>query len=507
MAANISFGPFTFDRALMKLSREGRSVSLGGRGTALLGALADARGGAVGKDRLMQAAWPDAIVEEANLTVQIAALRRAIASWSESEEWIVTVPRAGYRLRWPEDAGEARAAGAPAVAVLPFENLSSDPEQTHLADGLVEEIITALSKFRTFAVVARNSTFAYKGRATDVRTVARELGVRYVLEGSLRRAGGRVRVAAQLIEGSSGAHLWAEKFEGPAVDIFDFQDEITNAVIGLIEPQIRKAEIDRARRKRPENLDAWDLYVQAVPLVYGVNASGFTQAIDMLNRALALSPDYGPALAFASWAHEKRRTFCGATPPGVDDVELALAFAERAHALDPDDALAMALFGWERILFRRDYAGLELCARAVEINPNNRAVLDLGAVAQLYAGDLSQALAYGMRALQLSPGAADAYMCMTHISTAYLSSGRFEEAADWARRSIDLEKNFVFSHMHLAISQAHLGHLDEARAAMKVALALRPDFNLANQADDPMLFKDRKKIWMDGCRLAGMPER
>ena len=213
--------------------------------------------------------------------------------------------------------------GAPAVAVLPFENLSPDPEQSFLADGVVEEIITALSRFRTFAVVARNSTFAYKGRAMDVRDVARDLGVRYVLEGSVRRSGDKVRVAAQLIEGASGAHLWAEKFEGAVADIFDFQDEITRSVIGLIEPQIRKAEIERARRKRPESLDAWDLYVQALPLVYSANVPGYTEAIELLDRAIALEPDYAPALAVASWAHERRKTYGGIAPAGVDDVEMS----------------------------------------------------------------------------------------------------------------------------------------------------------------------------------------
>jgi TolB-like protein len=507
MNAPATFGPFALDRAQMRLARDGRTVSLGGRGAAILAALADARGGVVSKDALLQAAWPVSVVEEANLTVQIAALRRALGSWSDDEEWIVTVPRAGYRLNWPQENGTAPQTGAPAIAVLPFENLSSDPEQTFLADGIVEDIITALSKFRTFAVVARNSTFAYKGRPVDVREVARDLGVRYVLEGSVRRAGEKLRVAAQLIEGSSGAHLWAEKFEGAATDIFDFQDEITRSVIGLIEPRIRRAEIDRARRKRPENLDAWDFYVQAVPLVYGVKAAGFTEAIAMLDRALALSPDYEPALAFASWAYEKRRTFGGGTPPGVDDVAIALALAQRAHAIDPDDALAMALFGWERILFQQDYSGLDLCVRAVELNPNNRAVLDLGAVAQLFAGDLDEVLRYGMRALQLSPGAPDGYMCMTHISSAYCCLRRFEEAAEWAQRSIDIEKNFVFSYFHLAVSKAHLGQLEEARAAMRSAMALRPDLSLARwQERSPMRFPDRRKIWVDGCRLAGTPE-
>ena len=318
--------------------------------------------------------------------------------------------------------------------------MSSDPEQEYFADGIVEDIITALSRFRTFAVVARNSTFAYKGRAVDVRTVARDLGVRYVLEGSVRRSGGKVRVTAQLIEGASGAHLWAEKFEGAVADIFDIQDEITRSVIGLIEPQIRKAEIERARRKPPESVDAWDLYVQALPLVYAANVSGYSDAIVLLDRALALAPNYAPALALASWAHERRKTYGGIAPAGVDDVETSLALAQRALDADPDDAMAMALLGWERILFRGDYSGLALCSRAVELNPNNRAVLDLAAVAHIFAGDLDEVIACGMRALRLSPGAPDNYSCLEHIASAHFSAGRFEEAAEWAQRSIDLEK-------------------------------------------------------------------
>ena len=503
MGAILTFGPFVFDREQVTLTRDGRAISVGGRGAALLSALADAGGGVVSKDTLMQAAWPDTVVEEANLTVQIGALRRAMGNGPGDHEWIVTVPRFGYRLTWPKKTVEG---GPPAVAVLPFENLSSDPEQSFLVDGLVEEIITALSRFRTFAVVARNSTFAYKGRAVDVRDVASDLGVRYVLEGSVRRSGDKVRVAAQLIEGASGAHLWAEKLEGAVTDIFEFQDEITNSVIGLIEPRIRHAEIERARRKRPGSLDAWDLYVQAVPLVYAANVPAYTRAIDLLDRAMALQPDYGPALAFASWAHEKRITFGGKAPPGVDDVEVALALAQRALEIDPDDALAMALLGWERILYRWDYSGLALCERARELNPNNRAVLDLTAVAHLYAGDLDEVIACGTRALQLSPGAPDAYMCLNHISSAHFSAGRFEEAAHYARLSIDLEKNFVFSHLFLAASLAHMGRLAEARQAAKAALVVWPGFTTEREQNDPMRFSDRKKLWSEGMRLAGIPE-
>lgn len=506
MGAAVSmFGPFVFDRERMKLTRDGRAVSLGGRATSLLAALAEAKGGVVAKERLMQAAWPGTIVEEANLTVQIAALRRALGAGGDGQDWIATVPRVGYRLLWPQAAGGTMGSGPPAVAVLPFENLSSDPEQSFLADGIVEDIITALSRFKTFAVVARNSSFVYKGRTVDVREVARDLGVRYVLEGSVRRSGGKVRIAAQLIEGASGAHLWAEKFDGSVADIFDFQDEITKSVIGLIEPQIRKAEIERARRKRPESFDAWDLYIQALPLVYSADVPGYTVAIEILDRAIAIDPGYAPALALASWAHEKRRTF-GGRIRGVDDVEMSLALAQRALDADPDDAVAMALLGWQRILFQWDYAGLALCSRAIELNPNHRAVLDLAAVGHLFAGDLDQVIACGMRALQLSPGAPDAYMCLTHISSAHFSAGRFEEAAQWAQRSIDLEKGFVFSHLHLAASCAHLGRVEEAYGSMKMASALRPDFTIALIKARPMRFPERRALFVEGLRKAGMPE-
>jgi TolB-like protein len=496
------FGPFVFDREQKKLLREGRAVSLGGRGTALLAALVDANGGTVSKETLMDAAWPNTAIEEANLTVQIAALRRALDTWSDEQEWIVTVPRVGYRLVGLHAAETQAESRPPAVAVLPFENFSNDPEQTFLADGIVEDIITALSRFRTFAVVARNSSFVYKGRAVDVRDVARELGVRYVLEGSVRRSGDKIRVVAQLIEGSSGSHLWAETFEGAVADIFDFGDEITKSVIGVVEPQIRKAEIERARRKRPESLDAWDLYVQALPLVYSANVSGYTDAIRLLDRAIALDPGFAPALALASWAHEKRKTF-GGIAAEMDDVDLSFALVQRAREADPDDALAMALFGWLGILFRNDFAGMSLCVRAVELNPNNRAVLDLAAVAHVYAGDLDEGIALSKRILRLSPGAPDNYACLNHIASAHFAAGRFGEAADWARRSIELEKSYVFSHLYLAASTAFLGRIAEARAEVQVALTLRPDFTTARCG--PVLFPERGKAWVDGLRLAGVP--
>lgn len=190
----------------------------------------------------------------------------------------------------PEEVGDGDR--RPAIAVLPFDNLSSEKQHDHLADGIVEDVITALSRFRTFAVIARNSSFAFKGTSVDVRKVATELGVRYLLEGSVRPLGSRIRITAQLIEGTTGRHLWAEKFDRDLANIFDVQDEITDTVAGFIEPQIRKAELERVRRKRPESLDAWDLYVQAAPLVLGASISGYSEAIS-LERAIVITRHAG----------------------------------------------------------------------------------------------------------------------------------------------------------------------------------------------------------------------
>ena len=257
----------------------------------------------------------------------------------EGQEWIVTVPRIGYRLVRPTVTTAISFDGKPSIAVLPFSTFSADPSQAYFADGLVEELITALSRFKTFAVVARNSSFVYKDRAVDIRDVAKALDVRYVLEGSVRRAGQQIRVSAQLIDASSGSHIWAENFDGLLDDVLDAQDRITERVIASIEPHINKAEIERSRRKRPENLDAYDLYLQALPLVHDVAVAGYSEALVLLDRAIALDPNFAPALALASFAHDMRQFRGGTTPPGVDDVARACDLAERALAADGSDAM------------------------------------------------------------------------------------------------------------------------------------------------------------------------
>jgi len=281
MTAIHAFGPFRLDVAAGILFRGTDPVALGQRAVALLQILVEGAGNPISKDRLIEGAWPGLAIEESNLAVQISALRRVFAEEPGGDSWIETLPRRGYRYVGPVDVKEQENQGAtgngqptlalpdkPSLAVMPFTNMSGDPEQQYFADGIVEDIITGLSRIKWLFVIARNSSFTYKGQAVSVGRVGRELGVRYVLEGSVRKAGERVRVSGQLIEAETGVHLWAERYDRPLDDVFALQDEITLNVVGAIEPSLREAEIERVKRKRPEILDAYDLVLRALPHVF-----------------------------------------------------------------------------------------------------------------------------------------------------------------------------------------------------------------------------------------------
>ena len=311
----LRFGPFLLNPDNGTLFRDGELVAIGQRGALLLGALVKRPVRCVTKAELMDAAWPGTTVEESNLSVQIASLRKLLGPSPDRRRMDRDHParrlslRRGRRKRpaTPQTQASSHEPVIPSLAVLPFQNLSGDPEQDYFADGVVEDIITALSRFKSFAVIARNSSFVYKGRAVDVRQVARELGVRYVLEGSVRRAGERLRITAQLVDGTSGAHLWADKFDGVVEDVFDVQDRITESVVVVIEPHIRQAEIERSRRKPPENLDAYDLYLRALSKIYTTQPAENAEAYALLMRAVALEPNYAPFLVHAGWALEAPR--------------------------------------------------------------------------------------------------------------------------------------------------------------------------------------------------------
>ena len=330
---------------------------LGQRAVALLRLLLEHAGAPVSKDALFEAAWPGLAVEDSNLTVQIAALRRAFGEAGGSD-WIETLPRRGYRYVGPAvaiggappvplSASQPDSALAlpdkPSVAVLPFTNLSGDSEQEYFADGMVEDIIAGLSRIKWLFVIARHSSFAYKGAVIDVKQVARDLGVRYLVQGSLRKDGGRVRISAQMVEAESGFQLWSERFDRPIDDVFALQDDIALNVVSAIEPSLRRAEFARVKRKRPDSLDAYDIVLQAQPDVDSGMPAQVIKALALLGRALTLDPTYALAHANAAMCHH-----CLFLRSGLreEDRLASVRYAEAAIAHGRDDARALTLAGF-----------------------------------------------------------------------------------------------------------------------------------------------------------------
>ena len=345
----IEFGQFSLQLRPPGLFRHGAPVKLGSRALDILCVLAVARGEIVSKNQLLDRVWPGLVVEENNLAVHISALRRELADGMDGQSLLVTVPGRGYRLIGLNEPATAQATPAPlqwegipgaSIAVLPFENLSTDSRQEYFADGVVEDIITGLARINWLSVIARNSTFTYKGKATDINQVREELGVRYVLKGSIRRSNNRVRIVAQLIEAQSGVHLWAERYDRLLDDIFAVQDEIAMSVIGAIEPNLRKAEIERVRRKRPESLDAYDFVLRALPFVHKWMPDGAAAAIPLLQKALELEPGYAHAHALLARCFHFRFSRGGLRD---EDRAVAIRHARAAIIGDSDDATTLAI--------------------------------------------------------------------------------------------------------------------------------------------------------------------
>ena len=509
MESESSFGPFVLDRGSKALLREGKPVVLGQRGYALLEAMLNATDMAK-KDELMESAWPGTIVEESNLTVQIAALRKALGRRPDGQEWIVTVPRLGYRLirsggPLPASVADARGGGPPSVAILPFTNIGGEASDEYFADGIVEDLTTALSRFGTFSVVSRSSAFVYKNRAVDIRQAAKELGVRYVLEGGVRRQDRRVRVTANLLDAESGAHLWADKFDGDLEDIFDFQDRITETVVGLVEPKIRIAEIERVRRRAPGSLDAYDLYLRALPHVYGMDFDSYEVGYELLKRAIKLDPDFSIAIAFAAWSLEKRITL-SMPPLSEDDNAECVRLARAALVSDPDEPLVLAIAGFILLSIAGEFeTGLAMVRRAVAANPNNLVVLNLCGTANLMSGDLEEASGCHLRAIKLSPNAPDAFWALSGKAAVELQRGNFEQAVDWALRSLQTSNDWPVTYWALVPAYAKLGKMNEARAALQRLLQLAPSMSAGTMLGPPPPHPERWRLIMEGLIAAGLP--
>jgi TolB-like protein len=492
MTTIYAFGPFRLDVAAGILFRGAEPVALGRRAVALLHVLVEGARTPISKGRLIESAWPGLSIEESNLTVQIAALRRTFAEEPGGENWIETLPRRGYRYVGPAVASERPSEGAeaiarhapalavpdnPSLAVLPFTNMSGDPEQEYFADGMVEDIITGLSRIKWLSVVARNSSFTYKGQSVSVSQVGRELGVRYLLEGSVRKAGQNVRITGQLVEAETGVHIWAERYDRPLDDIFTLQDEITLNVVGAIEPSLREAEIERVKRKRPENLDAYDLVLRALPHAFLGMPADAAKALPLLERALTIESDYAGAHGLLAWCHEiffTRRGFSKVSR------EAAIRHAHAALAYGRDDATALALGGFVISMIEHDRAtAFEAFEQALAISPSSSFALFFGSAALAFAGEAERAIDWAERALRISPFDRLNYASYHALAVGHFLRGRYDEAAHAARRAVQSVPSLSVSHSLLAAALAKLGRTEEAKAAALQVLALDPSFSAA----------------------------
>lgn len=498
----LRFGPFVLSPG-KELRRDGSAVPLGQRALVLLEAMLRANGEAVTKTEILQQVWPGLTVEDGNITVQIAALRKELGTRANGEEWIVTVPRIGYRL--PRDAPEPAAdSGKPTVAVLPFVNLSGDASRDYFADGIVEDLITALSRFKSFSVVSRFSSFAYKGRAIDVRQVARELSVRYLLEGSVRLSPERVRVTVQLIDAQSGTHIWANSFDGELGQIFEFQDRVTESVIGLVEPQIRRAEIERTRRRWPQNPDAYDHFLRALPYFNSRHAADYVTARGHLDRAIELQPDYAEALAYASWSLA-RQGIVSLTTLSQPDAEHCLALARRAIELGNDDPVVLAVAAHSLLAVgHMQVEGLNAIDRALAANPNHVVVLWLAGICNMLRGDADKAEQCYSRAARFSPGAPEVPEWIAGIGFSRFGKGDYEAALEPLEQSRAMLSDWPPTHSILVATYAKLGRLDEARAQLKRMMEIAPHSTLAGFQILVDRSDGRLAPVMEGLRAAGL---
>jgi len=440
--------------------------------------------------RLEGVAEPGAICLSEDAYRQVRArLEMAISDLGETSLKNVAEPMRLYALRvGPDGAARAGAgaAGAPAaaaperisVAVLPFQNMSGDPAQDYFADGMVEDIITGLARIKWLFVIARNSTFAYKGRAVDVKEAGRELGVRYVLEGSVRQAGSRLRLTAQLIEAETGRHVWADRYDRTLDDVFALQDELTMSVVAALEPSLRQAEIERVKRRRPDSLDAYDLVLRALPHVYTAMPEGASQALGILGDALAKEPDYALAHGFAAWAHEIRFARGG----GREEDRLgALRHAHAALAHGRDDATALALGGFCIGLIGHDRAAArQAFEAAAALSPSTALTYILGSVMAAFAGDAERAVDWGERGLRLSPLDPLGYAAWFSITLGRFQRGEFEAAAEAAGRAFQANPYWSSAHVLLAAANAVLGRAEAARMAAAKVLELEPDYTITS---------------------------
>jgi TolB-like protein/Flp pilus assembly protein TadD len=522
------FEDYVFDTDLRELRRGAEVISVAPQVFDLLDYLIRNRECVVSKDDLIRAVWKGRIVSDVALTTRLNAVRSAIGDTGEKQHLIKTLPRKGFRFvarvredqkRTVEPVGSAvssadaaptqTAAARLSIVVLPFANLSNDPEQDYFVDGVTESLTTDLSRISGSFVIGRHTAFTYKGKHVDLKRVGQELGVRYVLEGSVQRSGNRMRVNVQLIDGETGNHLWAERFDKPVADLFDMQDEVVARVANQLGTELVSAEARRADRAPHPN--SMDLYFQGMAVANrGLAPENLSLARGLFERALAHDRENIEALVGKAFVDAMR-----ATALMTDDRSSHLAAAEAALtkvlSMMPNHAMAHCLFGVVQIFTKRTAQGIVECERALELDRNLAHAHGWIGLGKCFTGRAEEAEAHVLEAFRLSPRDNKTYDWMTILGVAKIYLGDDDAAAAAFRRSIEIIRNAApFVHFYLAAALAHLRRLDDARAAVQAGLALDPTFTVgrfrtAVATNNPTYLSQRKRV-VDGMRLAGVPE-
>jgi TolB-like protein/tetratricopeptide (TPR) repeat protein len=519
------FEQYAFDTDLRELYRGAEIVSVAPQVFDLLEYLVRNRDRVVSKDDLIHAIWNGRVVSDAALTTRLNVARNAIGDSGEEQRLIKTLPRKGFRFvgQVREAQGPLPAAvpdspveppkpaltlpNRPSIAVLPFVSLSSDPEQEYFADGVVEDITMALSLFRWLFVIARNSSFTYKGRAVDVKQVGRELGVRYVLEGSVRKAGNRIRIAGQLIDAGTGAHLWADHFDGALEDMFDLQDNVTASVVSAIAPKLEREEFKRAKRKPPENLNAYDYYLRGLAKVRQVTIEANSEALQLFFKAIELDPSLACAYGMAAWCYVLRKTRGWMTDHARASAE-ATRLARKAVRLGSDDPVALCMGGYTLAIITHELdEAAAFIDRGLALNPNLAQAWTLSAWLRVWRGEPDVALEHVARAIRLSP--LDPFKYATHGAMAYAHflGSRYDMASSCAEKALGDNSAYLVAICISAASNALAGRLQPAQMAMARALEFNPELRASNLKDvAPFRRAEDFATFARGLRNAGLPE-
>lgn len=518
------FEDYVLDQQRRELTLRGEVVTIGPQVFDLLLLLVSNRDRVISKDELLQTVWSGRVVSESTVASHINAVRKAIGDSGDAQRLLRTMARKGYRF-----VGEARQVpGAeetvavlaeqrpaqnlplpdkPSITVLPFQNLSGDAGQDYFADGIVEDIIVALSRIRWLFVIARNSSFTFKDRAVDIMEVGRKLGVRYVLEGSVRKVANRVRITGQLIDASSGAHLWAERFEGLLDDIFELQDQVAESVVGAIAPQLERAEIERAKRKPTDSLCAYDYYLRGTAKLHNGTRQAVEEAMSLFYTAIELDPEFASAYGMAAWCHFWRK-LNGWMVDRPREIAEGARLARMAVELGRDDAVALTRGGHALAHLARDLdGGIALLDRARLLNPNLAPAWFLGGILRALRGETDEAIDNLMHAARLSPLDLEMFRMHVGMALAHFFAGRFDCALGWAEKAQGNLPSLLAAAVLVAASHALSGRENEAREAMVRLRELDPTLRISGLRDWLPIYRDEDlALLADGLRLAGLPK-